>query len=316
MSIKSKNQSKSLEETFHYKDTWLRDLFHNGKSAIDSMFIADILGAGWNSPWEIWSSLRQFAPSLALREQWEHRLQWTPILKKFYEERTQKTVDFQWRRISHPNHSWATASLLGTTQSSAPGNHDELGGLLFVMSKQPDDWCADGTDIKSWRRILPPSVAMEAYWMMFCSQLPWIEIVVGLPSPELYLETRIIRIHHDQRMQENLFQAAKAWRENHLQNSRQPIIDGSRSCTSYLMERFAFGSEELREATHKEEKIVEQYEEVDQQLCELQAKKQLLQNELFRQIGHFGGLQSKDGQSALLLLRNHNGLSLRLKKAS
>jgi len=82
------------------------------------------------------------------------------------------------------------------------------------------------------------------------------------------------------------------------------------------MERFAFGSEELREATHKEEKILEQYEEVNQQLCELQAKKQLLQNELFRQIGHFGGLQSKDGQSALLLLRNHNGLSLKLKKAS
>ena len=151
--------------------------------------------------------------------------------------------------------------------------------------------------------------------MMFCAQLPWVEIVVGLPSVDQYIETRIIRIHSDQRMQENLFQAAKAWRENHLHNNRPPIIDGSRSCTSYLMDRFAFGSEELREATKKEEQILEQYEDVNQQLRELQAKKQLLQNELFRQIGHFGGLQRKDGQAALLL-RNHNGLSLQLKRAS
>ena len=50
MSLKQKTQSKSLEETFHYKETWLRNLFHNGKSGIDSMFIADILGAGWNFP--------------------------------------------------------------------------------------------------------------------------------------------------------------------------------------------------------------------------------------------------------------------------
>ena len=311
MSLKQKTQSKSLEETFHYKETWLRDIFHNGKSAIDSMFIADILGAGWNSPWEIWSSLRQFTPSLSLREQWEQKLQWTPILKKFYEERTQKAIDLQWRRISHPNHNWATASILGLTQ----GPNEEMGGILFVMSKEPDDWCIDGTDIKSWRRILPPSVAMEAYWMMLCAQLPWVEIVVGLPSQTQYLEIRIIRIHQDQRMQDNLFQAAKAWRENHLHNNRPPIIDGSRSCTSYLMDRFAFGSEELREATKKEERILEQYEEINDQLRELQAKKQLLQNELFRQIGHFGGLQRKDGHAALLL-RNHNGLALKLKKVS
>ena len=40
------------------------------------------------------------------------------------------------------------------------------------------------------------------------------------------------------------------------------------------MDRFAFGSEELREAT-KEERILEQYEEINDQLRELQAKKQL-----------------------------------------
>ena len=311
MSLKQRTALKSLEETFHYQETWLRDLFHNGKSAIDSMFIADVLGGGWNSPWEIWASLRQFTPSLALREQWENRLQWTSILKNFYEGKTKQSIDLDWRRISHPTHKWATASILGLINKE----EEPVGGVLFVMSKEPDDWCADGTDIKSWRRILPPSVAMEAYWMMFCTQLPWIEIVVGLPSQEQYLETRIIRIHNDPRMQENLFQAAKAWRENHLHNNRPPVIDGSRSCTSYLMDRFAFGSDELREATKKEENILLQYEDVNQKLRELQAQKQLLQNELFRQIGHFGGLQCKDGQAALLL-RNRNGLALKFKKAS
>ena len=41
---------KSAIETFNYQEVWLRNAFHNGKSAIDSLFISDILGTGWSSP--------------------------------------------------------------------------------------------------------------------------------------------------------------------------------------------------------------------------------------------------------------------------
>ena len=151
--------------------------------------------------------------------------------------------------------------------------------------------------------------------MMFCSQLPWIDITVGFPSNTSYLEIRIIRIFADERLQQNLWTSAKAWRENHLLNNVIPSIDASRSCTSYLMERFAHGTDALREATDKEEAVLTQYEEVSEQLRELQARQQLLRNELFRQIGHFAGLKRKDGNTAVLQ-RNRNGLQLRVKRAS
>ena len=303
---------KSTIETFNYQEPWLRSAFHNGKSAIDSLFIADILGTGWSSPWDIWTSLKTFVPAPMLREQLNSRLQWTPMLRKQYEQRSNRSVDLEWRRIHHPKHDWCTASILGLTEDPLTNT---TGGLLFTMSTDPEAWLEDGSIIEKWTLVLPPNIAMEAYWMMFCSQLPWIDITVGFPSNTSYLEIRIIRIFADERLQQNLWTSAKAWRENHLLNNVIPSIDASRSCTSYLMERFAHGTDALREATDKEEAVLTQYEEVSEQLRELQARQQLLRNELFRQIGHFAGLKRKDGNTAVLQ-RNRNGLQLRVKRAS
>ena len=76
-------------------------------------------------------------------------------------------------------------------------------------------------------KILPPSVAMEAYWMMLCARSGrnrrW------PPFSNRISRDRIIRIHQDQRMRKSFL--LQSLEENHLHNNRPPIIDGSRSCT-------------------------------------------------------------------------------------
>ena len=302
---------KSIVETFNYQETWLRNAFQNGKSAIDSLFIADILGTGWCSPWEIWTALKTFAPSPFLREQINTQLQWAPMLRKRYELQTTRSVQLEWKRVHHPKHDWCTASILGLTQD--PFAESE-GAVLFTMSTDPESWLEDGATISKWTRVLPPNVAMQAYWMMYCSQLPWVDIVVGFPSMQNYLDVRIIRIMADDRLQQNLWKSAKAWRENHLLNNVTPNVDSSRACTSYLMERFSHGTDAFREATEKEEVVLKQYEDVGEQLRELQARQQLLRNELFKHIGHFAGLKRKEGTA--VLHRGRNGLQLRFRRAS
>ena len=305
--------TQPTEETFHYSEAWLKDIFcQDGQFRIDSFLIAGVLGAGWLSPWDIWNSIQTALPSQLLRKAWGKRLEWTPFLRKLYEERTQRNVNLAWRRIHHKEYKWCTASILGLTED--PLNHEE-GGLLFTVSTQPEAWTADGTTIQNWTRVLPPDIAMEAYWMMFCSELPWVDIVVGLPSPTSILEMRIIRILKDEKLQRNLFRATQAWREHHLVHKQIPDIDGSKACASFLLDRFAYGTTELRTATPEEENVLEQYSDTMFQMRELEARQQLLRNELIRQIGHFGGLERSDGGVAIVA-RNPNGLQLQLKKAS
>ena len=118
----------------------------------------------------------------------------------------------------------------------------------------------DGTHIKGWKRVLPPDVAMETYWMMVCSGLPWIDIIVGLPCAKNLMQARIIRIEKDDRLQQNLFRSAEDWRERHLIKNNCPPVDASRACASFLLDRFAIGNDAIRPATNQEESLLVDYE--------------------------------------------------------
>ena len=227
-----------------------------------------------------------------MRQQWEQRLQWLPMLRGLYEEQTQRSVDVGWRRIHHPVHAWASASILGLSHDSI---QQEDGGILFITSSEPEAWPEDGTHIKGWKRVLPPDVAMEAYWMLVSSGLPWIDIIVGLPCPKNLMQARIIRIEKDDRLQQNLFRSAEDWRERHLIKNQCPPIDASRACASFLLDRFAIGNDALRPATNKEEELIVDYEKSLEEYRMAEAKVQLLKNQIIKQIGHFGGLKRPNG---------------------
>lgn len=304
---------KPTEETFHYQESWIKSLFSNdGQFRLDSMIIPAVLGSGWVSPWEIWQSYQTNLPSPLLRQQWEQRLQWMPMLRDQYEQQTQRSVDVAWRRVHHPDHAWASASILGV-------GHDPLkqedGAVLFTTSTEPEAWAHDGTHVKGWKRVLPPDVAMEAYWMMFCSGFTWVDIVVGLPCPKRLMTSRIIRIEQDERLQSNLFRTAQQWREQHLIVNHCPPIDASRACASFLLDRFAIGNDALRPATAQEDAVIEDYQNSLEELRMAEAKVQLLKNQLIKQVGHFGGLERPNGGVALMH-RGRNQMILQIKKAS
>ena len=302
---------KAIEETFHYPESWIKSIFTNdGQFRVDSMIVSGLLGAGWTSPWEIWQAYQTHLPSTILRQQWEHRTQWIPMLRGIYEEQTQRSVDVAWRRIHHPNHAWASASILGISHDPMK---QEDGGILFITSSEPEAWAADGTHIKGWKRVLPPDIAMEAYWMLMCSGLTWIDIVVGLPCPKNIMQGRIIRIEKDERLQQNLFRSAEQWRENHLVKNQCPPIDASRACASFLLDRFAVGNDALRPATIQEESLIVDYEKSLEEFRMAEAKVQLLKNQLIKQVGHFGGLERPTGGQALLHRSRHQ-IVLQLRK--
>ena len=128
---------KPVEETFHYQESWIKSIFSNdGQFRIDSTIISGVLGAGWISPWDIWQAYQTHLPSQVLRQQWEQRLQWLPMLRGLYEEQTQRSVDVGWRRIHHPDHAWASASILGLSHDSI---QQEDGGILFITSSEPEE---------------------------------------------------------------------------------------------------------------------------------------------------------------------------------
>ncbi len=294
---------KALEETFHYSESWIKSIFANdGQFRVDSMIISGILGGGWISPWEVWQAYQTHLPSTLLRQQWEHRLQWIPMLRGLYEEQTQRSVDVAWRRVHHPDHTWASASILGISHDPIK---QEDGGILFITSSDTDAWPVDGTHVKGWKRVLPPDVAMEAYWMMTCSGLPWIDIIVGLPCPKNIMKARIIRIQKDDRLQKNLFRSTEQWREEHLVKNICPPIDASRACASFLLDRFAVGNDSTRPATAQEETLLVDYEKSLEEFRMAEAKVQLLKNQLIKQIGHFGVLDRPSGGQALLHRSRH-----------
>ena len=296
--------NRPTEETFHYFHSWLKSIFDNqGKFSIDSVIISSILGSSWTSPWDVWTAYQTGIPSLTISKIWEKRVEWLPMLRNIYENKTHRSLDIGWRRVYHGEHEWCSASVLGIC-------HDEIeqtdGCVLFTWSNISDDWPIDGTSIRKWTRVLPPDIAMEAYWTLFCSNLPWIDIIVGLPDANEVIEVRIIRIYKDENLQNNLYTASKNWRTTYLLQRQIPAIDGSRSCTSFLMERFAYGTNFTRKANDKEDKIITEYADLLQQMRELEAKQQLLQNQLIKQIGDFGGIEASNGNSVVVSRKNQS----------
>lgn len=288
-------------ETYAHRQAWLYNAHPPYRYHIDTIDVANILGTGWNSPWTAWNTIRtqQFDPPQL--QHLNQNLLWIPIMRRLYENKTNRNVDLQWRRVRHKELQWAYASLFGMGFDNRLGTN---GGIVFLISKSEDLWGSDGIELQSWtqqaNQIVPPNVAMEAYWNLLCSDLDWMDIAVAFPSWSDFVEMRIIRIYPDLDMQKGIERAVSAWRENHLVQGEAPAIDSSRACTTFLMEKYRYSGDKIRKATDEEEQLLGRYNEVNQQLQDLQLEQRKLRNQLFSQIAHDKGVHCQDGSRAVI----------------
>ena len=152
--------------------------------------------------------------------------------------------------------------------------------------------------------------AFRFYWSLLCSGLPVVDITVSFPSQQNFIEVRVIRLYANEDVQKGIEYAAKVWRERHLVQGVPPQLDGSRECSTHLMERYRHGGQKIRRASKAEEELLEEYNTIGEELKQLQERQRLLRNQLFAQVANDKGFQTQKGSKAIIS-RSSKGFQLR-----
>jgi hypothetical protein len=235
-------------------------------------------------------------------------LKWTPILRRLFEAQTARSCDLEWRRITHEELDWAKTSLFSISFDPSEGTH---GGVLYQISSKPEQFAEDGTIIETWsEEVLPANIAMEAYWTLLCTGLPFVDIAVAFASERNFVNLRVLRLRADLDIQKGIEHAARSWRERHLIQGTPPQLDGSRECSDHLMEKYRTGGQRIRRASKGEEQLLSEYNTISEHLKVLQEQQRTIRNQLFAQVGSDKGIQTKNGSKAIVS-RSKRGFQLR-----
>ena len=307
------NISENRIQRYAHNKAWLQDIHPPYRYHIDNIDIAPILGLGWDSPWSIWNQIRSQQLATPVLQQANKQLKWTPVLRRLFESQTGRSCDLEWRRIRHETIEWAYASLFSCSFDPRTG---DFGGILFKLSNNEEAWAPDGTCIQTWQRdsLLPPNIAMEAYWIMLCTGFKWIDIAVAFPSLSDFIDLRVIRIFADPDIQKGIEKSISSWRERHLIQGAPPRIDESRECSSFLMEKYRIGGNRIRNASPDEEALLQNYHQLNQQIRDLQQAQRKIRNQLFESVASDRGIEGSDGSRAIIS-RSKNGFQLRTFQA-
>ena len=308
MSINQSNIDPSRITQYAHPQAWLKDSHPPYRYHIDNADISSILGVCWESPWSIWDQIRSQRLHTPRIQRFNQLLKWTPILRRLFEAQTGRSCDLTWRRIQHEEFAWAHTSLFSLAYDSL---EDCYGGVLFFISSHPELFCDDGNVITEWNSsLIPANIAMEGYWTLLCSGLPFVDITVAFPSQHNFIDVRVIRLCANPDVQKGIEYAAKVWRERHLVQGVPPQLDGSRECSSHLMERYRHGGQKIRKASKAEEELLQEYNTLGEDLKKLQERQRLLRNQLFAQVANDKGFQTKNGSKAIVS-RSAKGFQLR-----
>lgn len=147
--------------------------------------------------------------------------------------------------IVHPEHPWAVASLdgLAIDSGAAVGELGVVDGKSHYDFGQPKD----DADLEAYNsgsvEDLPPHEALQGYWYLEVTGLPWIDFAVLLPGRDWYeieaagakyvlpwVRMRRVRLHAKPALQAHLLRTVGAWRQRHLIDGEQPPIDATRGC--------------------------------------------------------------------------------------
>ena len=295
-------------QRYAHPRAWLSDSHPPYRYHLDNFDLSSILGLCWESPWSTWQQIRSQQLTPPRIQRLNHMLKWTPILRRLFEAQTARSCDLEWRRITHDELDWAKTSLFSVSFDASAGKH---GGVLYHISTKPDQFAEDGTIINSWsKEQLPANVAMEGYWTLLCTGLPFVDIVVAFPSDRDFITLRVLRLTEDLDIQKGIEHAARSWRERHLIQGVPPQLDGSRECSNHLVEKYRHGGQRIRRASKDEEQLLQDYNNISEKLKILQEQQRTIRNQIFAQVGSDKGLQTRNGSKAIVS-RSQRGFQLR-----
>ena len=287
---------------------WLSDSHPPYRYHIDNSDLSSVLGLCWESPWSTWQQIRSQQLTPPRIQRMNQALKWTPILRRLFEAHTARTCDLEWRRIQHEELDWAQTSLFSVSFDPVEGKY---GGVLYQISSKPELFAEDGTVITTWsEKLLPANVAMEGYWTLLCTGLPFVDIAVAFPSNRDLVSIRSIRLYKDEDIQKGIEHAARSWRERHLIQGVPPQLDGSRECSNHLMEQYRYGGKRIRRASKDEEQLLESYSDLSDKIKQLQEQQRAMRNQIFAQVGPDKGVQTSNGSKAIIS-RSSRGFQVR-----
>ena len=81
------------------------------------------------------------------------------------------------------------------------------------------------------------------------------------------------------------------------------------------MERYKHSTDDLRPASPEELELIQAYDDIGQQIRELQTQHKLIRNQMLDKVGFDRGVESENGQRAIVS-RGIHGLQLRISKPS
>ncbi len=280
---------------------WLADRLESKHTqyGVGSTTVAAILGvSNFADPWSIWTShhaqeradydnysvadwMRMAEESEASKgrnaadldrgNHFEDPIRTAPAVASRYTE--------QWGglcRVHHPRYPWFAVSPDGFALTDSG-----VGAQEVKTARYGDGWSKDGTVIfqgprrgdSSALHLAPPYYLTQAYALLECTGLPWVDLTVGLA----FHDVRTIRIMADKAYQSWMLRTVAAWRERHLIRGAMPEIDGSKSCGKYLRTLDADPDDEV-EADHIAASVLDEYAQVKTKADDLKKRMEIIRN--------------------------------------
>jgi predicted phage-related endonuclease len=194
--------------------------------------------------------------------------------------------------VHHEKEAWAVATPDAFSRDVQRG---EWGGGEAKTSAIADDW-GPSCEIRRWEsgceNLLPVAYALQMYWYLECTGLPWWDLCAMIIS--YGLEFRRYRIYRDAEVQGRLLEAIGAWRERHLVQCQPPSITSESECRNWLGLRFP-KSKETRPPTPQERAMATEYIALKRQIREAKERVAELECRLLDSMGEVGGLILEEG---------------------
>lgn len=156
-----------------------------------------------------------------------------------------------------------------------------------------DEW-GPSQEIHRWTddhvRIVPPHIALQGYWYLACTDLPWLDICALIISQaNAGLLVRRYRFFRHVELQENLIETIADWRQRHLIDGEPPPITSEDECRRFLGTRFG-KSDTFRDPQPEELRLALEFVEVKRRMKADEERKAILEATLLQKMGESGGL--------------------------
>lgn len=259
--------------------------FELRKTGIGSSEAAALIGLSpWQTAWNIYAlKVGLIDPPLPTRRMlWGTRLE-QAIAEGFSEE---TGLPVEWRNVTvrHPERPWqmATPDAIITTHPR------ELLEVKTVGLDRAGEWQASGAGEDG----VPAHYAVQAHWQMSVTRLSACHIAALIAGNDF----RMYKILYDGEIERVLVEAGERFWREHVEKRIPPEMGASREARDYLQRRYPQHSMPLREATPKEQALLNEYAQVRRRHRVWEQEREVLETQIKQAIGDSEGLKWPGGK--------------------